>query len=100
MQPSNCPIGKVPGAKPSPNNMPVSEHDAQVLQQVLWAKAEGIERRTRLDLLKRISKTSIRSEEDDEEGTLPDPETPLVYSLLLSESSESLAREEFRRMDV
>ena len=49
MRASDGPTGKVPGAKPSPNNMPVSEHDVQNLQQVLWAKAEGIERRTRLD---------------------------------------------------
>ena len=37
--------------------------------------------RTRLDLLKRTCKTSIWSEEDDEEMTLPDREVPLVYSL-------------------
>ena len=61
--------------------MPVSWYDVRELQQVLWAKAEGIERRTRLDLLKRTWKTSIWSEEDDEEMTLPDPETLLVYSL-------------------
>ena len=73
--------GQVPGAKPSPNNMPVSWYDVRELQQVLWAKAEGIEQRTRLDLLKRTWKTSIWSEKDDEEMTLPDPETPLVYSL-------------------
>ena len=69
------------GAKLSPNNMTLPWYDVQDLQQVLWAKAEGIERRTRLDLLKRSSKTSIWSEEDDEEMTLPDPEVPLVYSL-------------------
>ena len=61
--------------------MPVSRYDVQELQQVLWAKAEGIERRIRLDLLKRTWKTSIWSEEDDEEMTVPDPEVPLVYSL-------------------
>ena len=61
--------------------MPVSWYDVQELQQVLWAKAEGIERRTRLDLLKRTWKTSIWSEEDDEEMNLPDPEVPLAYSL-------------------
>ena len=80
MQATAGPTGQVPGAKPSPNNMPVSPHDVQDLQQVLWAKCEGIERRTRLDLLKRTRKTSICSEEDDEEMTLPDPEVPLVYS--------------------
>ena len=47
----------------------------------MWAKADGIERSTRLDLLKRSWKTSIWSEEDDEEMTLPDPEVPLVYAL-------------------
>ena len=51
-------------------------------------KAEGIERRTRLELLKRTWKTSIWSEEDDEEMTLPDPETPLVYSLHYAQESE------------
>ena len=81
MRASDGLMGKVPGAKPSPNNMPVSEHDVQTLQQVLWAKAEGIEGRTRLDLLKRTWKTSIWSEDDDEGMTLPEPETPLVYSL-------------------
>ena len=81
MPPSHGPTGKVPGTKPSPNNMPVSERDVQNLQRVLWAKAEGIKRRTRLDLVKRIRKSSIWSEDDDEEYTLPDPATPLVYSL-------------------
>ena len=52
MRASKGPTGQVPGAKSSPNNMPVSWYDVQELQQVLWAKAEGIERRTRLDLLK------------------------------------------------
>ena len=81
MQATYGPTGQAPGTKPSPNNMLVSWSDVQVLQQVLWAKAEGIERRTRLDLVKRTWKTSIWSEEDDEEMTLPDPEVPLVYSL-------------------
>ena len=81
MQATNSPTGQVPGAKPSPNNMPVSWYDVQDLHQVLWARAEGIERQTRLDLLKRTWKTSIWSEEDDEEMTLPYPEVPLVYSL-------------------
>ena len=81
MQASDGPTVQVPGAKPSPNNMPVSWYDVQDLQQVLWAKAEGIERRIRLDLLKRTWKTSIWAEEDDEEMTLPDPEVPLVYPL-------------------
>ena len=71
--------GQVPGAKPSPNNMPVSWYDVQDLQQVLWAKAEGIERRTRLDLLKRTRKMSIWSEKDDEEMPLP------LYSLHYAE---------------
>ena len=81
MQATDGPTGQVPGAKLSPNNMPVSWYDVQDLQQVLWAKAEGIEQRTRLDLLKRTWKTSVWSEEDDEEMSLPDPEVPLVYSL-------------------
>ena len=53
MQATDGPTGQVPGAKPSPNNMPVSWYDVQNLQQVLSAKGEGIERQTRLDLLKR-----------------------------------------------
>ena len=81
MQATDGPTGQVPGTKPSPNNMPVSWYDVQDLQQVLWAKAEGIKRRTRPDLLKRTWRTSIWSEEDDEEMTLPDPEVRLVYSL-------------------
>ena len=81
MQATDGPTGQVPCVKPSPNNMPVSWHHVQDLQQVLWAKAEGIEGRTRLYLLKRTWKRSIWSEEDDEEMSLPDPEVPLVYSL-------------------
>ena len=81
MRATDGPTRQVPGAKPSPDNMIVLWYDVQDLQQVLWAKAEGIKRRTRLDLLWRTEKTSIWSEEDDEEMTLPDPEVPLVYSL-------------------
>ena len=81
IQATDGPTGQVPGAKPSPKNMPFSWYDVQDLQQVLWAKAEGIERRISLDPLKRTWKTSLWSEEDDEEMTLPDPEVPLVYSL-------------------
>ena len=81
MQTKDGPTGQVPGAKPSANNMSVSWYDVQDLQQVLWAKAEDIKRRTPLDLVKRTWKTSIWSEEDDEEMTLPDPQVPLVYSL-------------------
>ena len=44
--------GQVPGAKPSPKNMPVSWYGVQDDQKVLWAKAEGIEQQTRVDLLK------------------------------------------------
>ena len=81
MQATDGPTGQVPGAKLSPNNMPVSWYNVQDLQQGLWAQAEGIERRTRLDHPKGTWKTSIWSEEDDEEMTLSDPEVPLVYSL-------------------
>ena len=68
-------------AKPSPNNMPVSDPDIREMQTLLWARAEGIERRARLDYLKKTWKSSIWSDEDDEEYTLPDPVVPLVYSL-------------------
>ena len=81
MRATDGPTGQVPGAKPSPNNMPVSCYDVHGLQQVLLATAEGIERRTPLELLNRTWKRCIWSEEDDEEMTLPDPEVPLVYSL-------------------
>ena len=81
MQATDGPTGKVPGAISSPNNMLVSWYDVQDLQQFLCANAEGIERRTRPDLLKRTWKTSIWSEVDDEEKTLPAPEVPRVYSL-------------------
>ena len=84
-QATDGPTGQVPGAKPSPNNMLLSWYDVQDLQQILWAKADSIKRRTRLDLLKRTWKRSIWSEEDDEEMTLPDPEVPLVYSLHYAE---------------
>ena len=59
MQATDGPTGQVPGAKPSSNNMPVSWYDVQYLQQVLWAKAEAIERRTRLDLLRMTWRMSI-----------------------------------------
>ena len=81
MQATDDHTGQVPGAQPSPNNLPVSWSDVQNLQQVLWAKAEGIEQQTRLHLLKRTWKLTIWSEENDEEMSLPDPEEPLVYSL-------------------
>ena len=50
MRATDGPTGQVPGGKPSPNKMPVSWYDVQDLQQVLWARAEGIERHSRLDL--------------------------------------------------
>ena len=81
MQPTDVTTGQVPGAKPSPNNMPVSWYDVQDLRQVLSAKAEGIEQRTRLNVLKRTWKTTIWSEKGDEEMTFLDPEKSLVYSL-------------------
>ena len=103
MQSTDGPTDQVPGAKPSPNNMPVPWYDVQDLQQDLWAKDEGIERRTCLDLLKRTWKTSIWSEEDDEEMTLPDPEVPLVYSLHYAQQGrqdweDELPPENMRRM--
>ena len=52
MQATDGPTCQVRGAKPSPNNMPVSWYDVQDLQQVLWAIAEGIDRQTRRNLLK------------------------------------------------
>ena len=81
MRATDGPTGHLPGAKLSPKNMPVSWYDVQDLWQVLWAKAARIERRIRLDLLKRIWKTSIWSEENDEEMTPPDRVAPLVYFL-------------------
>ena len=53
----------------------------RALQQVLWAKAEGIEQQTCLHLLKRTEKTSIWSEDDDEEMSHPDLERSKAYSL-------------------
>ena len=50
MQTSKGPTGQVPGAEPSANNMPVSEHHVHTLQQVVWAKAEGIQPWTHVDL--------------------------------------------------
>ena len=68
-------------ARPASNNMPLSEHDTQELRRLLYLKAEGIERRERLQYLRQTSKSSMWSEEDDDSYTLPDPEIPLVYSL-------------------
>ena len=81
MRQSDGPMGKVASGEPLLNNIPVSEHDVQTLQQVLRAKVESIERRTTVDPLKRMWKTSIWCEEDDVEMTLSDSKTPLVYLL-------------------
>ena len=94
---------QVLGSKPSPTNMPVSWYDLQDLQEVVWAKAEGMERQTHRDLLKRTWKTSIWSEDRDEEMILPDPGTPLVYSLHYVEQDcrdleDELPSETMRRM--
>ena len=103
MQATDGPTGQVPGAKPSSNNVPASWYHVQDLQQVLWAKAEAIERRTRLDLLKTTCKTSLWSEEDVEEMTLPDPEVPLVHFLHYAKQgrqdwADELPPETMRRM--
>ena len=42
MRATDSPTGQVPGAKPSPNNMPVSWYDVQDLQQVQWAETEVV----------------------------------------------------------
>ena len=68
-------------ARPASNNMPLSEHDAQELQRMLYLRAEVIERQERLEYPRQTWKSSIWSEEDDESYTLPDPQVPLVYSL-------------------
>ena len=68
-------------ARPASNNTPLSEHDTQELWRLLYLKAEGIERQERLQYLRQTWKSSIWSEEDDDSYALPDPETPLVYSL-------------------
>ena len=39
-------------ARPAPDNMPLSEHDTQELRQLLYLKAEGIERQERLQYLR------------------------------------------------
>ena len=53
-------------ARPTANNMPLSEHDAQELQKMQYMRAEGIERQQRLQYLRQTWKCSIWSEEDDE----------------------------------
>ena len=68
-------------ACPAFNNMPLSEHDAQELLQLLYLRAEGIERQERLQYLRQTWISSIWSEEEDESYTVPDPEVPVVYSL-------------------
>ena len=83
--------------------MPVSEHDVQTLQQVRLAKAAGIERRTRVDLLKRTWKTSIWFKEDDEEMPLHHRLTHLVYTLYYVQQGrqdweDKLSRETMGRM--
>ena len=50
----------------------------KTLQQIPWAEAQGIQRRTRLHIPQRTWKTSIWSQDNDEEMTLPDIEKLLV----------------------
>ena len=80
---SSEPVAQSPDdlARPASNNMPLSEHDTEELRQLMYLRAEGIERQERLQYLRQTWKSSIWSEEDDESYTLPDPEIPLVYSL-------------------
>ena len=85
MQPMNTgePVARSADAlaRPASNNMPLCEHDTQELRGLLYLKAEDIERQERLQYLRQTWKSSIWSEEDHDSYTLPDPETPLVYSL-------------------
>ena len=80
---SGEPVAQTPDAlaRPTSNNMPLSEHDTQELRRLLYLKAEGIERQERLQYLRQTWKCCILSEDDDDSYTLPDPEIPLVYSL-------------------
>ena len=77
------PVAQSPDAlaRPSSNNMPLSEHDTQELRRLSYLKVEGIERQERLQYLRQTWKSSILSEEDDDSCTLLDPEIALVYSL-------------------
>ena len=61
--------------------MPLSEYDTQELRQLLYLRAEDIERQERLQYLRQTWKSSIWSEEDDDYYMVPDPEIPSVYSL-------------------
>ena len=80
---SGGPLAQSPDAlaHPASKNMPLSEHDAQELRQLMYLRAEGIQRQERFQYLRQTWKSSIWSEEDDESYTLPDPEILLVYSL-------------------
>ena len=68
-------------ACPASNIMPLSEHDGQELRRMLYLRAGGIEHQEQLQYLRRTSKSSIWSEEDDELHTMCEPEVPLLYSL-------------------
>ena len=85
MQPMHTgePVARSPDAlaRPAANNMPLSEHDTQELRRLLYLEAEGIERQEGPQYLRQTWKSSIRSEEDHDSYTLPDPEIPLVYAL-------------------
>ena len=80
---SGEPVAQSPDAvaRPASNNMPLSEHDTRELRRLSNLRAESIERQERLQYLRQTWKSSIWSEEDYDSYTLPDPETPLVYSL-------------------
>ena len=80
------PLGKTPcGATPVPSGPTYLP---------LWAKAEGIEPHTRLDLLRRTWKPSIWSENDEEEVTMPYPEVPLGYSLYYAQQGRQDSEDE------
>ena len=80
---SGEPVAQNPDAlaRPASNNMPLSEYDTQELRRLLYLRAEGFERQEQLQSLRQTWKSSIWSEEDHDSYTLPDPETPLEYSL-------------------
>ena len=60
---SGEPVAQSPDAlaRPASDNMPLSEHDNQELRQLLYLRAEGIERQERLQYLRQTPKSSIWS---------------------------------------
>ena len=82
MRASDGPRFKVRGTKLSPDHGTTLNQKSRTCSRYCVQKAEGLERRTRPDLLERTWKSSVWLEGDDEEHKIP-----LVYSFQYTQQS-------------